>query len=117
MTAPNATPKNPVRRLLQQLAPLRQVLGLLSLLVIIYSPSPGTTAVTSGWEILPTLIVPVLAPIIFMVLILDTLMGWIFMIDKTGDERKRYKTVMVINVLLALALGIRWFPYFQALGG
>jgi len=108
--------KHPLLNTLNQLGPLRLMLSLLAIIAIGLTPQPGTLPVYTGWELFHTLIIPVMAPLVFMGLMLDTLMSGVFIIDKQGAERKRYITAIVVNVLLAVVIVIRWLPYFQALG-
>ena len=80
------------------------------------APSPGTPVVYSGVDLVTTLIVPVLAPILLQVLLLDALMGRVLMSSHTGAERARYRRIMIVNLGVAFALILRWTPYFLAIG-
>ena len=106
-----------IKHYAQQLGAMRVVLGLCALIVIVLAPAAGTRASAEGWAFVPTLLMPVLAPLILMLLLLDALMGAVFMSDKTGDERLRYRNVVRFNLIMAALLFLYWLPYFLALGG
>ena len=94
---------------------LRVALIALVILDMLASPRPGTPAVYSGWEMVTTLILPVLAPILFQVLLLDALMGRIMMGSAKGAERARYRRIVTVNLVFSIALLLWWMPYFLKL--
>jgi hypothetical protein len=99
----------------RKLGVMRWFLFAASLALILAVPAPGTRAVLHGPAVFPTVIVPALAPILFMVVLLDALMSAVFMADKTGEERTRMKLSLVLHLLLAGLMVIAWYPYFRAL--
>ncbi len=101
--------------LLRQMGVLRVVLIALVILDILAAPRPGTAIVYSGWEVVTTLILPVLAPILLQVLLLDALMGRVLMSSSKGTERARYRRIMVVNLMFSAALVLWWLPYFLKL--
>jgi hypothetical protein len=104
------------RRWARDLGALRLLLLLGVVLLLIFVPAPGTPAVYGGWRLLSTVLVPVLVPIFLMVVLLDALMSRVFFADATTpQERRRFKLVSWIDLLAALALLIRWVPYYAAL--
>ena len=110
-----ARPPAPSQNLLRQLGVLRVALIALTILNILFAPHPGTSAVYSGWEMVPTLIVPVLAPILLQVLLLDALMGRVLMSSAKGVERLRYRRIVIVNLVFSIALVLWWLPYFLKL--
>jgi len=105
----------PAQNLLQQMGVLRVVLVVLSILDMLAAPRPGTAVVYSGWELVTTLILPVLAPILLQVLLLDALMGRVLMSSNKGAERARYRRIMIVNLVISAALTLWWLPYFMKL--
>lgn len=101
--------------LLREMGVLRGLLALGAILLLVSAPSPGTPAVYSGWAMLPTLIVPVLAPILLQVLLLDALMGRVLMGSASGAARARYRRIVTVNLVLSAVLVAYWTPYFVAL--
>lgn len=104
-----------MKKLLLELKPLRIVLILGAVITVILQPEPGVSPVYEGWEVVRTLLMPVLAPLFFMLLMLDALMTTMLRSQSTGEERARYgrvrNTVLIIGVLLLLS----WLPYFISL--
>lgn len=95
---------------------LRALLAVTGLLLIVFATQPGTLPVYTGWPLVVTVLVPVLAPIIFMLLLLDALMSRVWMIDKQGDEYMRPRAAVIINLLLVAGLLLFWVPYYLGLG-
>lgn len=95
---------------------MRVVLYAFALLTVLFAPKPGTLPVIEGWDMVSTLLAPVLAPLILMVLLLDALMARLFMSDKTGVERAHYKRAILAGLLVSLGLVLYWLPYFMAMG-
>ena len=110
-------PRGSKQSLLQEMGVLRVVLVSGAIVDILLAPNPGTPVVYSGWAVLTTLVVPVLAPILLQVLLLDALMGRVLMSSNQGAERARYRRIMIVNLVIAAALVAGWGPYFMALGG
>lgn len=94
---------------------LRVVLVSLVIFDMLASPRPGTPVIYSGWELVTTLILPVLAPILLQVLLLDALMGRILMGSAKGAERMRYRRIITVNLVFSVALVLWWLPYFLKL--
>lgn len=94
---------------------MRLGLAVLALLVLVMAPRPGTPAVMEGWRMLPTLIVPTLAPLVFLVLMLDALMGRVHMTSVQGAALARYRRIVTVDVLVGLLVAAWWTPYFVAL--
>lgn len=100
----------------QQLGVLRVLLLVCVALALVFAPAPGTPAqYTGGWQLTRTVLIPVLAPMLLMLLLLDALMSRIFMSDAEYHARRRLRTVMLVNLALALALLLYWLPYYAAL--
>lgn len=108
---PRAQPEN----LLRQMGVLRVVLIALAIFDMLASPPPGAVAVYSGWGLVTTLILPVLAPILLQVLLLDALMGRVMMSSSKGAERARFRRIVTVNLLTGAVLVLWWLPYFLKL--
>lgn len=101
---------------IMQLKPMRILLIACALLTIVLRPVPGSDVVYEGVEMFTTLLVPVFAPILFMLVLLDTLMSTIWVTQTEGDEKKRYRNNIIINLTVAGLLLYFWLPYIAALG-
>ena len=105
----------PLSTALRDLGPLRLALLLAVLIALVLVPAPGTRAVYEGWPLAGTVLIPVMAPLLLMLLLLDALMARLFLTDARRDARRRYRTVLVVNLVAAAALLARWLPYYAAL--
>ena len=104
-----------VQGFLGQLRPLRAVLILAAIIAILGRPDIGEPVVYSGWGMVNTLLIPVLAPLIFMLLMLDALMSRVWMSEAEGDEKKRFQLIVRVDVIVGLLLLLYWLPFFIAL--
>lgn len=95
---------------------MRWSLIVLALIIMVAAPKAGTIPVYVTWRMVPTLIIPVLTPLIFTLLLMDSLMSRIWMTDKSGEARRHYRLAIVLNLALAAGIAIAWYPYFNALG-
>lgn len=99
----------------RQLGPLRMTLAALALLSIAFMPPPRTPIAYDLWGFLYTVVVPVLAPLVFMVLMLDLLMSRVFMSSAEGTQRARYRLISLVNLALGIGIVIRFLPFLLAL--
>jgi len=104
-----------IKDLAAKLGVLRLLLVLIVLWFVVSAPFAGTEIVYSGWSMVPTLLVPVLVPIVFFVLPMDITMSRVFMSDAEGDVRNRYKLVIIMDIALFVVLLVAWLPYFVRL--
>lgn len=94
---------------------MRLTLALFGLITVALAPAPGTPPETSGWPLVHTMLVPVLAPIILLVILLDVLMARVLMIEKDDAERARYRRVLWFDLAVVLVMLVAWLPYFRAI--
>ncbi len=106
---------NVLKEFLRSLGSLRMTLALGAIAMLLLRPAPRTASVYSGWALVPTFLAPVLTPMIFMGLLLDALMGVVLFVGQEGD-RRRYRTVIAVDLVLAVLLLLWWWPYYSALG-
>ena len=113
------TTSGPTARILAfaaQFGALRLMLAAVTLLAALFVQKPGAAPVYFGWAFGPTVLAPVMTPLILMVLLLDVLMSRVMMTDTRGRERIRLRNIMVTEALLAAGLTAVWLPYYLALG-
>jgi hypothetical protein len=106
-----------MKKYIEDLRLLRIVLICFTLTLAVISRFAGDEIIFSGWKMIPTLIAPALAPIVFFVIWLDFLMSWVFRIDAADVERSRLGRIMVIDLVLVVILTASWFGYFARLVG
>ena len=104
-----------MKSVLHDLRPMRVALLLVVLISIVFRPAPGTELVYEGWEVFQTLLLPIFSPILLMLLWLDSLIAKLWSTQTDGDEQKRYKMILRINLGLSLIFILVWYPYFKAL--
>ena len=84
-------------------------------MVVTAGPSESPEVAWSFGLLWTTLIAPPLAVMMVFVVPLDMLMSRIYMTDKQGAERARYRRILAAEALaLALLVGV-WTPFFVAL--
>ena len=93
---------------------MRQMLLFGALVLVILRPAPGTPPVYAGWDMVPTLLAPAIMPLLFMVLLLDAIMGAV-QLSSQPEARRRYQTVIGVDLGMALLLVLWWGPFFRAI--
>ena len=104
-----------VLKYLVGLGPLRLMLATAAIMIMIFRPASGTEAVYEGWAVFPTLLFPSLAPILFMVLLLDALMSRLLMSAKQGAEKARLQRALWTDLAVAGMSLLVWYAYFAHL--
>lgn len=110
-----------MKNLLHELGPLRLSMAVLALLTLIIRPDIGGEIILEDWRIFPTLIMPVLSPMLIMGFLLDALMSTIFKADakQNQDEAKirHFKLIARFDLVLVALLIAAWSPFFLSLRG
>ncbi|TDY00978.1 hypothetical protein [Thiohalophilus thiocyanatoxydans] len=104
-----------MKQFLIDLKPLRIALIICALLTIVLQPEPGTSPVYHGREMVSTLLVPVLAPLFFMLMMLDSLIATLWHSQTAGEEQQRYRRIRNTDLIIGGLLLLSWLPYFIAL--
>ena len=104
------------RNFFLQLHPMRMALYLVAISSILLRPEIGSELEFEGWAVASSLIAPVLAPIFFMLLMLDALMTRVWLSEAEGAEANRLRTINRIDLVLGLLLLAFWIPFFVSLG-
>lgn len=104
-----------MKQMLLDLKPLRIVLIIFAALTVIIQPDPGASPVYHGWQVVPTLLAPVLAPLFFMLLMLDFTMTTLLRSQSEGEEQARYSRVRRVVLIAGILLLLAWLPYFITL--
>ena len=80
------------------------------LVMVFYADGDGT-----GWYVIPVHAAPALAILTIWVLLFDMLMSSIFMKQSDGQERLRYRHLLLWDGCLLVALFAFWGPFFVSL--
>lgn len=99
-----------------QIHPIRMALYLFAIISILLRPEIGGELELEGWAIFSSLIAPVLAPLFFMLLMLDALMTRVWLSEAQGTEIDRLRIINRIDLVLGLLLLAFWIPFFISLG-
>lgn len=102
-------------KFLKELRALRIIMGLVTAFAVVMSRFTGEEVHYSGWEMVPSLIVPAIVPILFFVIWLDVLMTWVFRVDAQGADRERLGRALFYDLSLVTLLTLSWIGYFLAL--
>ena len=92
---------------------LRIKLYALAVVVIIFTPLPGTVADYQWPGIVVTVVMPALAPLVFMVVLFDAVMSKVV---ASGTHSPRAQRIFLTGLILASIILLRWLPYLLALG-
>lgn len=88
------------------------LINILLMLIDIIIPATTVTDGHSLWSILTTLVAPVLAPLLAIVLLFDYIMSRVRAADTEGELRSRFITISRIELsVIALSL-LFWVPWF-----
>ena len=101
---------------LKEMRALRVIMASVTLYAVVSSRFTGDEVHYSGWEMVPSLIVPAIVPILFFVIWLDILMTWVFRVDAVGEERSRLGRALIVSFSLVVLLILSWIGYFLSLG-
>lgn len=104
-----------MKQFLLDLKPLRVVLLLCAILTIILQPEAGTPPEYEDIGVVSTLLVPVLAPLFFMLLMLDAMMASMLGSQDTGESQQRYRRIRNTDLIVGGLVLLSWMPYFIAL--
>jgi len=98
--------------ILKKLRPMRVALLTFAILTMVFKAKVGTPISYDGWTMIETVFIPVMAPIITMLLLLDSIISSIWITQTTGNEKKRYKLILGCNLLMVIIMLSIWIPHF-----
>ncbi|MEM7408118.1 MAG: hypothetical protein AAF458_22710 [Pseudomonadota bacterium] len=94
--------------------PFRVMLFSATLVMIVCAPFALGQTIYEDWRIIPTVVIPVLAVLVFFLLPLDFLMSWVFALGDS-ERRARLRRMMWVEVALFAGLCAAWTPFVSAL--
>lgn len=100
---------------LKSLGPMRMFLLSTVLVLIAGAPLAGGQVVMQGWQLITTVIFPVLVPMLFFILPLDMTMCFILMQEKSDRVRSRYRRIILLEAALMILLLLAWLPFVMRL--
>jgi len=94
-----------------RLGALRAMLVSLLLALIVLGPFAGGTAEDPDASIVLSVVAPAFYVIMLFVLPLDITMSNVFMSDKQGEERARFRFIIRTEVALFVLMLLSWLPF------
>lgn len=104
-----------MNRLFQTFGTLRGILVIVVILLICFGPFSGGEVKATGISVLMTVVAPAFYIIMLFVLPLDITMSFVFMSDKEGRERARFRFIIRAEIALFLLMVLSWFPFIYRL--
>lgn len=106
----------------KQFTQLIQAFGFLRLSLLAFvlidtlaRPVPGTTPEYDTSHAMIQMMMAALAPILFMLLLLDAIMTLVYMSSMPAERKPMYRLILVTNLAVAIVFFGYWLPYFRAL--
>ena len=99
--------------MIRRIGLLRLMLYVAGLLVIIFLPAPGVQTDVEWPAILTTVVVPALAPIIFMVILFDLVVSKV--VNKGKDDPIPEARFFWVGLAIALIILLKWLPFLLSL--
>ena len=99
--------------MIRQIGLLRLMLYAAGVIVIILLPEPGTQTSVEWPMILTAVVVPALAPMIFMVILFDLVVSKV--VNKGRDNPIPPANFFWVGLAIALIILLRWLPYLLSL--
>ena len=100
-----------MKTLIARIGLLRSSLLAIIVLLIIAAPFALLSDGSGGWGFAVGVIAPVFFVVMLFVLPLDMVMTRVFMLEKHGEERRRFEFIMRIELALFAALAASWTPF------
>lgn len=94
---------------------LRAMLVIVVLLLVPIGPFAGGEVQTTGLAVFPSVLAPTFYVIMLFVLPLDILMSFVFMSDKEGQERARFRLIIRVEIALMVLMLLSWSPFLYRL--
>jgi len=100
---------------LAQAGTIRNLLYFFAIIAIVFKPENSTTLDLEGLNFIPTLVLPVIAPLLVTGFFLDILMSRIYSSEQSDDIRDKFKNIIRVDLFFAIMLLILWVPYMIAM--
>ena len=100
---------------IKSLGPMRIFLLFIVVILIAGAPFVGEQTVMQGWQLITTVIFPVMVPMLFFILPLDMTMCFILMQEKPAQVQKHYKHIIRLELILMTLLLLAWLPFVMRL--
>ena len=107
--------KNKISSFIKQAGPIRNILYALGIIAIIFKPENSAELNLEGLQFIPTLVLPVIAPLLITGFFLDILMSRIYSSEQSDEIKQKFRSIIYVDLILAIALLIAWVPYMLSM--
>lgn len=107
---------NSITRLIKQAGPIRNILYFLGIICAIFKPENSSGLNLEGLQFIPTLVLPVIVPMLITGYFLDMVMSKIYSAEQPDDIQQKYKIISRVDLFLAILLLVLWVPYLLSMG-
>lgn len=94
---------------------IRILLYILAVIAIVFKPDNNTVMSLEGLDFIPTLILPVIAPLLATGFFLDMLMCRIYSSEQADEIKQKFKRISRADLTLAILLLAFWTPYMLSM--
>lgn len=108
--------KNTIIDFIKAAGPIRMILYVMGIITIIFKPDNASTLNLEGLNFIPTLILPVIAPMLITGYLLDMLMSRIYAAEQPEDVKRKYKLISRVDLVLTIIMLVLWVPFLLAKG-
>lgn len=105
-----------IKDFIRQAGPIRISLYVLAFFTVLLKPENNSTVNLEGLAFIPTLVLPVIAPLLTTGFLLDMLMCKIYSSEQTDDIKARFKKISRVNLAFVVVLLATWVPYLLSMG-
>lgn len=107
--------KNTLKDFSIQAGPIRILLYVLAVIALVFKPDNNSVMSLEGLDFIPTLILPVIAPLLATGFFLDMLMCRIYSSEQAEEIKQKFKRISRVDLILAVLLLAFWTPYMLAM--
>lgn len=106
---------NEISNFIKQAGPIRNILYFLGIICVIFKPENSSGLNLEGIQFIPTLILPVIVPMLVTGYFLDMVMSKIYSAEQPDAIKRKFKIISRVDLFLAILLLILWVPYMLSI--
>lgn len=103
--------QNKLKKFIKDAGAIRVILYIMAIITIVFKPDNSTTMNLEGLNFIPTLILPVISPMLITGFFLDMVMSKIYAAEQPEEIQKKFKLISRVDLALATIMLILWVPY------
>lgn len=105
-----------ITKFIKQAGPIRNILYFLGIICAIFKPENSSGLNLEGLQFIPTLVLPVIVPMLITGYFLDMVMSRIYSAEQPDDIQQKFKIISRVDLFLAILLLVLWVPYLLSMG-